>query len=176
MGQPTQAAKSLISIPQRLTGNPLGVPGADVNMVTAPTDVGHYAPVTKAAGVAGAAYGSGLLGGGAAGTAAAGATGTGAGATGGASGAAATGALPALSTAATVLSAGAGLMSAENTRKALANMPTGATAADTAVEKPTAMPTFGSQDTQTVLKNALVEQAKRRGRASTILTSESLGA
>lgn len=66
-------------------------------------------------------------------------------------------------------------MSATNAKKALAGV-AAKQSGDLSVEKPTAMPTFGSADTQTVLKNALLEQSRRRGRASTILTSESLGA
>lgn len=46
---------------QALTGNPLGIPGADVNMVEHPTDYSEWSPVTQAA----AATGGALLAGGA---------------------------------------------------------------------------------------------------------------
>lgn len=50
----------------RLTGNPLGIPGLDFNMIRHPLDIGHYAPLTKAAGIAGLGYlGMGGFGGGA---------------------------------------------------------------------------------------------------------------
>lgn len=141
-----------------------GTSGANIAMGKAPT------PTTLAVDLAGLGAGAtaaGALGAGAAGSAgAAGASGAGGG----------LGALGPLAQAATILSGGVSVVSAMNTRKALkaAGADTGATPT---VEKPTPMPTFGGADTQTVLRNTLVEQARRRGRLSTFLTSpaETLG-
>lgn len=55
----------------QLTGNPLGIPGFDLNMITDPSNVRGYSPVTKAAAIAGAgelAFGPVTTGGSAAAT------------------------------------------------------------------------------------------------------------
>ena len=152
-----------------LTGNPIGMPGADVNMIQRPTDVGHFSPVTKGAGLIG---GSMLLAGGSG--AAAGGTGTAGGAAGTVGNAGSASTMRTLANVATILSpivsagmAVAGVNAAKDAQKLSLQTP-----------GVTPMPTSGGPNTIFATRNAVGEQLRRRGRASTIMTSpeaETLG-